>query len=351
MARKLRVEYPGAIYHVTLRGNWRQNIFKDDSDRERFLWRLEESANTYNVRVYQFCLMTNHAHLVVETPEGNISRFMQSFTTGYTVYYNLRNRKSGHLFHGRFGAKLVQGDSYLLALSRYVHLNPVFIGKVKNLPVKERVKKLRAYKWSSYRSYTGRAKELDCVEYGPTWGLAGGRSVQAAKKRYREFVDAGIAESDDDFIKVLKESRHAIGDDDFTDMVGKLYQKLIEKRDILEDVSFRKEVEPLSAADIIDVVCKAMGIVEEEVYRRRRNSMVRPVMARMLCKYAGMTQRDVAKLVNLAGGSAVSLQMRKLNEQLSGDKTLRKLVNTVSAQLESLRQGKARSDECGMANY
>ena len=70
MARKLRVEYPGAIYHVTLRGNWRQNIFKDDSDRERFLWRLEESANTYNVRVYQFCLMTNHAHLVVETPEG-----------------------------------------------------------------------------------------------------------------------------------------------------------------------------------------------------------------------------------------------------------------------------------------
>ena len=341
MARKLRVEYPGAIYHVTLRGNWRQNIFKDDSDRERFLWRLEESANTYNVRVYQFCLMTNHAHLVVETPEGNISRFMQSFTTGYTVYYNLRNRKSGHLFHGRFGAKLVEGDSYLLALSRYVHLNPVFIGKVKNLPVKERVKKLRAYKWSSYRSYTGLAKELDFVEYGPTLGLAGGRSVKAAKKRYREFVDAGIAESDDGFIKVLKESRHAIGSDDFTDMVGELYQKLIEKRDILEDVSFRKDVEPLPAADIIDVVCNALGIAEEEVYRRRRNSMVRPVTARMLCKCGGMTQRDVAKLVNLTGGSAVSLQMRKLNEQLSRDKTLEKLVNAVSMELESLRQGKS----------
>ena len=350
MARKLRVEYPGAIYHVTLRGNWRQSIFKDDNDRERFLWRLAESANTYNVRVYQFCLMTNHAHLVVETPEGNISRFMQSFTTGYTVYYNLRNRKSGHLFQGRFGAKLVEGDSYLLALSRYVHLNPVFIGKVKNLPVEERVKRLRAYKWSSYRSYTGLARELDFVEYGPTWGLAGGRSVRAAKKRYSEFVDAGIAERDDDFIAVLKESRHAIGGDDFTDMVGRLYQKLTEKRDVLEDVSFRKEVEPLPTADILDVACKAMGIAEEEIYRRRRNSMVRPMMASMLCKYAGMTQRDVAKLLNLASGSTVSLQMRKLNEQLSTDKTLRKLVNTMSAQLESLRQGKARRDDSGVAN-
>ena len=124
-------------------------------------------------------------------------------------------------------------------------------------------------------------------------------------------------------------------------MVGELYQKLIEKRDILEDVSFRKDVEPLPAADIIDVVCNALGIAEEEVYRRRRNSMVRPVTARMLCKCGGMTQRDVAKLVNLTGGSAVSLQMRKLNEQLSRDKTLEKLVNAVSMELESLRQGKS----------
>jgi len=86
------VQCPGAIYHITLRGNWRQSIFKCDADRERFLWRLEESASTYNVRVYLFCLMANHAHIVVETPGGNVSWFMQSFTTGYTVYYNLKNK-------------------------------------------------------------------------------------------------------------------------------------------------------------------------------------------------------------------------------------------------------------------
>jgi putative transposase len=92
MARKLRVEYPGAIYHITHRGNGKMRIFSDDHDRERFLLRLVESLDTYNVRLYMFCLMKTHVHLVCETPEGNISRFMQSLTTGYTVYYNLRHK-------------------------------------------------------------------------------------------------------------------------------------------------------------------------------------------------------------------------------------------------------------------
>jgi REP element-mobilizing transposase RayT len=130
MARKLRVEYPGAIYHITHRGNAKQPVFSDDHDRERFLLRLAESVDTYNVRLYMFCLMKNHIHLVCETPEGNVSRFMQSLITGYTVYYNLRHESSGHLFQGRFGSKLVEGDSYLLALTRYVHLNPVYIAAV-----------------------------------------------------------------------------------------------------------------------------------------------------------------------------------------------------------------------------
>ena len=185
----------------------------------------------------------------------------------------------------------------------------------------------------------GLVKELEVVEYGPTLGLIGGRSVKAAKERYREFVEAGIAESDDEFIEVLKASRHAIGSDGFTDRVGQLYQKLIEQKDILEDVSFRKEIVPLAAGDIVDAVCNVMGVEAQEVYRRQRNSMVRPVTARMLCKYAGMTQRDVAKVLRLTGGSAVSLQLRKLNDRLAGDKTLGKRVDTVSLKLEALQTG------------
>ena len=102
-------------------------------------------------------------------------------------------------------------------------------------------------------------------------------------------------------------------------------------------MSFRKEVEPLSAGAIIDVVCKAMGVKEEEIYRRRRDGLVRPVTARLLCKYAGMTQRDVAKVLKLTGGFAVSLQLRKLNKQLNRNKKLRKMVDAASLKLESLR--------------
>ena len=125
MARQLRIEYPGAIYHVTVRGNAQQNIFRDDKDRYLLYARLAESVRTYAVRIYVFCLMDNHLHLVLETPCANLCRFMQSVLTGYIVCYNLRYRCHGHLTQGRYGARLVAGDDYLLKLSRYVHLNPV----------------------------------------------------------------------------------------------------------------------------------------------------------------------------------------------------------------------------------
>ena len=115
MARQLRVEYPGAIYHVTCRmvGNRKDEetfLFKDDADRERFLDRLGERVEQFHIRLYLFVLMTNHFHLVFETPEANCSKFMQSLSTAYTVYYNLRHRRHGHLLDGRFKAKLVEGD-------------------------------------------------------------------------------------------------------------------------------------------------------------------------------------------------------------------------------------------------
>lgn len=183
MARKLRVEYPGAIYHITHRGNGRRRIFNDDRDRERFLVRLAESADTYNIRVFMFCLMSNHVHLVCETPQGNISRFMQSLITGYTVYFNLKNKHCGHLFQGRFGAKLVEGDSYLLSLTRYVHLNPVFIAAVKKLPLQDRLARLNAWRWSSYQGYVDGTRALKFVEYGPVLAMVDGRGRAVASKK------------------------------------------------------------------------------------------------------------------------------------------------------------------------
>ena len=151
MARKLRVQFEGAIYHVTIRGVERRTIFDDQADRKRFLARLGVAVEEYGVRLYLFCLMTNHAHLLVETPRANLSVFMHKLQTAYTVYYNLRHKRAGHLMQGRFGAKPVEGDAYLLTLSRYIHLNPVFVGPMTGQPLERRLAEFRAYPWNSYR--------------------------------------------------------------------------------------------------------------------------------------------------------------------------------------------------------
>ena len=112
------MQFEGAIYHVTLRGVERRELFRDDGDRERFLDQLCKAVECDGVRVYLFCLMSNHVHLVVETPRANLSQFMHRLQTSYTVYFNLRHQRAGHLVQGRYGAVVVEGDEYLLKLSR-----------------------------------------------------------------------------------------------------------------------------------------------------------------------------------------------------------------------------------------
>jgi REP element-mobilizing transposase RayT len=161
-------------------GDWgtdRTLLFQDDADRLRFSDRLADRVEQYHVRLYLFVLMTNHFHLVFETPEANCSKFMHSLSTAYTVYYNLRHSRHGHLLDGRYKAKLVEGDDYLLALSRYVHLNPVQVGTMKNRSIQEKIKALRSYQWSSYPSYIGESKAFDFVEYAPV------RSEMDGKRR------------------------------------------------------------------------------------------------------------------------------------------------------------------------
>lgn len=160
MARPQRIEYEGAVYHVTARGNERRAIFRDDADRERFLRILSESVERYEVRLYLFCLMTNHLHLVVETPRANLGQFMHRLQTAYTVYFNRRHTRCGHLMQGRYQARLVEKDAYILRLSRYVHLNPVFTAAARRRPLRERITMLRRYHWSSYCSYIGGVRAI-----------------------------------------------------------------------------------------------------------------------------------------------------------------------------------------------
>lgn len=342
MARHLRLQFSGAIYHVTIRGNGRQSIFTDDRDRERFLERLADSVETYRVRLYLFCLMTNHVHLVIETPSGNLSRFMQSLETGYTVYYNLRHRTVGHVLQGRYGAKVVDGDEYLLKLSRYVHLNPVHVDGIIKKPFKEKVGHLRRYVWSSYPGYIGVSRKLSYVAYGPILAHTGVKKSRR-QNEYRRFVEEGLANTDADFLAALKGSRRSIGGEDFCRWVDEVYLELAEKKGHADDIELRRETVWLVPDEILKVTGKSLGVPVEAFRIRRRDSILRPTAGMMLMKYGGMTQRGAAKELGIESGGLVGRSVRKLKAVAGKDRQVTKLLAGIEEDLgQKLRELNAR---------
>ena len=182
MARPLRIEYPGALYHVTTRGNGRQRIFRNDRDRQYFLELLDHIRERFRFICHAYCLMDTHYHLVVETPDGNLSRGMRQLNGIYTQKCNWRYKKTGHLFQGRFKAIVVDKESYLLELSRYVVLNPVRAHMVEHP---------EDWKWSSYRSTSGLEEPLLCLNMD--WILAQFSSTKKkAQTLYAAFVREGM---------------------------------------------------------------------------------------------------------------------------------------------------------------
>jgi putative transposase len=143
MARALRIQFDGALYHVTSRGNEKRAIFKDNRDRLRLLEILKLSLSNYQVLLYCYVLMQNHYHLLLETPHGNISEFMRHFNITYTSYFNKRHNRVGHLYQGRYKSILVDKETYLTVLSRYIHLNPTRIEELTGCPAREKEAYLR----------------------------------------------------------------------------------------------------------------------------------------------------------------------------------------------------------------
>ena len=234
---------------------------------------------------------------------------------GEPVFFNLRHGRSGHLTQGRYGAKLVEGDEYLLNLSRYLHQNPVCVRSIRKLAVKDRVALLRRYAWSSYRSYVGLSKEMEWVDYGPIRSMTRGRKSNK-KQEYRKFVESGLAETDEEFLAALKASPLSIGSEEFAARIRDMHLDLLSRQARPEDTAFRKVREPMNAAQVSSKApCAVLGVEESELCCRRRNSLVRPLVARMLCKYAGLSQRQVADRMGISSGAAVSQQLRRLEQK------------------------------------
>jgi putative transposase len=181
MARPLRLEFAGALYHITSRGDRQDDIYENDDDREAFLSVIDGVCETYNWVCHAYCLMSNHYHLLIETPDANLSRGMRQLNGIYTQTFNRAHGRVGHVFQGRYKAILVEKESYLLELSRYIVLNPVRAGMV---PM------AKDWPWSSYRATVGQIKVPDYLNVD--WVLAGfAKRKSVAIERYKQFIAQG----------------------------------------------------------------------------------------------------------------------------------------------------------------
>lgn len=219
MARPLRIEYPGAVYHVTSRGNAREDIFLADADRRKFLSVLAETVEKYNWLCHSFCLLDNHYHLVIETPDPNLSLGMRQLNGVYTQAFNRAHQRVGHVFQGRYKAVVVEKDDHLLELCRYVVLNPVRAGMAS---------RPGDWKWSSYQStaHAGVVPEYLAVD----WVLGQfAEEKNAARQRYRQFVAEGMQTQERPWEKLV--GQIFLGSGSF---VARLEELLQEKREVRE---------------------------------------------------------------------------------------------------------------------
>lgn len=209
MARKPRVEFPGALYHVISRGNRRQAIFHDREDRERYLNRLEHYRGRYGFTVYAYVLMRNHVHTLIETGLTPLSKIMQGLLFTYTRFYNAKYRKTGHLFQGRYKAILCDRDAYLKELVRYIHLNP---GRMKK-PVDP-----FRYRWSSHGAYVGKSVP---VRVNTTLLLGQfAKTVSRARLAYARFMQEGLGAGHEQRYYATVDQRF-LGAEEFVEAVRK----------------------------------------------------------------------------------------------------------------------------------
>ncbi|NNE64893.1 MAG: transposase [Gammaproteobacteria bacterium] len=235
MSRPLRIEYPGAVYHITSRGNRQEDIYFDDEDRNAFLNILANVCDRYNWVCHSYCLMSNHYHLLIETPEANLSMGMRQLNGVYTQSFNRNHHRVGHTFQGRYKAILVQKDSYLLELSRYIVLNPVRAGMVRSV---------KDWRWSSYRSTAGLTTAPEWLKID--WLLSCfARRKKLAMERYREFVSQGRRKPSP--WNALRKQIY-LGDDEF---VEKMLSKLDPDADLTEVPSGQRRKKVLPVQDYL----------------------------------------------------------------------------------------------------
>ena len=316
MARPMRIEYPGAFYHVINRGQRQEAIFDDDRDRQQFLDRLGRMANLFGVTVHGYCLMTNHYHLILETSEANLSRAVQWLNVSYAVFYNRRHQVAGHLFQGRFKAILVEANTYLEALSRYIHLNPVRVGRVR-LPWR--------YAWSSCRYFVTTATPPDWLKIHRV--LSGfGRRSKTQRQRYRQYV----SEADPDNPSVDVVGGLLLGSEAFGAWARNTFLRTRQKN---PQVSGLEKLRPKPQAEtIIRCVAKHFHVKESQIIRRgAKKNLPRDIAIYLARELSGNSARDLGQCFGEVSGAAISARRKYSEQVITKNRKLRTEVDEIGS--------------------
>lgn len=324
MSRPLRIEYPNAWYHVMNRGRRGDNIFIDTKDYRLFVELLKETAETWNARIGAYCLMPNHYHLLIQTPDANISRCMRHLNGVYTQRFNRTHHCDGQLFRGRYKSILVDADSYLLQLVRYIHRNPLRAGLTD---------RLGSYGWSSHKGYLSKAKKWDWLHKDYILSMLS-RRREDWLRAYRQFV---ASEDDEQIIEIFERKKWPsfLGADRFVRWVKETYYS--RKKD--EEIPQAKELAP-SFERIKRAVCDFYGIGEERLLVSRRGVFNEPRnMAIFLTRrLRSDSLKQICDQFEMAKYSSVSSIIERMKALVKKERKLRKRVNKLISELMSQEQ-------------
>ena len=302
------------------RGRRREKIFLSQLDYETFIKVLQETAEGWNLKIAAYCLMSNHYHLLVQTPDGNISRCMRHVNGVYTQRFNRAHKKDGQLFRGRYKAVLVEEDSHLIEVLRYVHQNPLRARVVKNL---------NDYPWSSHHAYLSAAKKWDWLYKDFLLAMLSNKK-RRQKAAYLDFVSQGEPEAIKRFYS-LKNLPSVLGRDSFKEWVKEKFKNLSFQEEIPES----RNLAP-TAEGIISIVRAYFKVKEEEITRTKRGTENLPRDVRRNCRE---TLAAVGRHFGIDNYSTVSSAIERIKARKDNDKALQKHLNNIETKFsKSQRQ-------------
>jgi putative transposase len=314
MARPLRVEYPGAFYHVMNRGNAGEEIFTRNIEKRRFLDCLQRASSRFFFRVHGYCVMSNHYHLLLETPQPNLSRAIQWLNVSYSVWYNRYHNRRGHVFQGRFKALLVQADSYLNTLSQYIHLNPVRAGIVQ---------KPEEYSWCSYLDFLGQRQAPDWLETDRILTELHPHRPEAIR-RYRAMIESYVGVKGPD---VHAAGGFILGCDDFVEQIKRTH---LRDREMNAEMPQLRELRKLALEVVMKAVCAEFAETEEQIRRKGGRGCLPRLVAIGLAKdLCGMGGKELGLYFGGISGAAITMIGKRFEREIFSNSVLKSRVGRI----------------------